>query len=84
MYRILPLTPKLHAKVIKYNLSKKFAKSVILLSENPYHPGLHTELLEPKSSQLHSFRIDKKFRGIYIIHSDMTTIQVVGVTVHYH
>lgn len=84
MYNILPLTPKLLTKVIKYNLSKKFAKSVLLLSQNPFHPGLHTELLEPKQSGLHSFRLDIKFRGIFLFHSDTTTIQVVGITVHYH
>ena len=84
MYKILPLTPKLHAKVIKYNLSKKFAKSVLLLSQNPFHPGLHTELLEPKSFGLHSFRIDLKFRGVFLLHADPTIIQVVGITVHYH
>lgn len=84
MYNILPLTPKLQIKVIKHNLSKKFAKSVLLLSQNPFHPGLHTELLEPKVSGLHSFRIDLKFRGVFLIHPDMITIQVISITVHYH
>jgi len=84
MYTIPPLTPKLKSKVIKHNLTKKYAKAISLLAANPQHPGLNVELLEPKNLGYYSFRLDHKYRGIYIIHSDNITIQIVGITVHYH
>lgn len=84
MYTVLPLTPKLQAKVNKHNLQKKFAKATLTITDNPLHPGLHVELLEPKAKGYYSFRLDRKYRGIFIIHPDQTTIQVVGITLHYH
>lgn len=84
MYLVLPPTSKLLVKVKKHNLSKKLAKALALLAVNPDHPSLHTELLEPKNLGFYSFRIDLKYRGIFIIHEDQTTIQIVGITVHYH
>lgn len=84
MYTILTLTPKLQSKVTKHSLTKKYAKAVSLLAINPRHPGLNVELLEPKHIGYYSFRLDRKYRGIYIIHSDNITIQIVGITVHYH
>ena len=84
MYTVLPLTPKLQSKVTKPNLVKKYAKAIALLATNPQHPGLNVELLEPKHMNYYSFRLDRKYRGLYIVHSDKTTIQVVGITVHYH
>lgn len=84
MHTVLPLTPKLIAKVNKYHLQKKCAKAILLLATNPKHPGLNTELLEPKSMGYYSFRLDRKYRGLFIYHEENATIQVVTITAHYH
>lgn len=44
---------------------KKAEKQEKLFKENPFHPSLHTEKLEPKSHEVWSFRIDKKYRVIF-------------------
>lgn len=61
----------LHNELLKYlrkrRLEKKFLKQKILFERNPFHPGLETELLEPKNMRLWSFRVDRKYRAIFII-----------------
>lgn len=64
MYEVLPISKKLQDKTNKFNLNKKLLKAIKLLSNNPNHPSLHTELLEPKENGFHSFRINLKYRGI--------------------
>lgn len=53
-YKKLPLTVKIKAE-----------KQEQLFCKNPFHPSLHTEKLEPKSKEVWSFRIDKKYRIIF-------------------
>lgn len=84
MFTIFPLTSKLRRKIKKYNLEKKLTKATILLVDNPHHPSLHTELLEPHANHIHSFRLDRKFRAIFIIHPESKIIQIINITVHYH
>lgn len=33
-----------------------------LFRQNPFHPSLHTEKLTPKTREIWSFRIDRKYR----------------------
>jgi len=44
------------------NVQEKAEKQEKLFCQNPFHPSLHTEKLEPKGKQVWSFRIDKKYR----------------------
>jgi len=81
---ILPLKPKLKAKVKKYCLERKFQKKLKLLAENPRHPALHLELLEPRQYGIYSFRIDRKFRALFIFRPDKSAIEILNITVHYH
>jgi len=83
MLEILPLTDKLRLKISRYGLDKKVAKAMIFLMSNPFHPGLHTEILEPRSNRLYSFRLDQKYRAIFIVHSNGRTVQIIAVTNHY-
>jgi len=46
--KILALNSKVGKQLQKYRLESKFNKQLKLLSENPKHPSLHLELLEPK------------------------------------
>ncbi len=43
MQSILPLKPKITALLKKHSLEKKFAKQILLLTENPAHPSLIVE-----------------------------------------
>jgi len=44
----------------KHGILKKWEKAKKLFENNPSHPSLNTELLEPKHRLIYSFRIDKK------------------------
>lgn len=55
-----------------------------LLENNVYHPSLNVELLEPKKMGIYSFRIDRKYRAIFIFREKNEVIEVINVTVHYN
>jgi len=63
-------------------LDKKFEKQSNLFKSNPFYPGLGTELLEPKEMRIWSFRIDKKYRAIFIFR-EKDTIEIIDVNNHY-
>ena len=64
------------------NLLRKWEKAKKLFEENPEHPSLHTELMEPRHRLIYSFRIDKKYRALFICLSEKD-IEVIAVTNHY-
>lgn len=66
----------------KHNLQKKYKKAKNLFEQDPFHPSLNTELLEPKDRLVYSFRLDKKYRAIFI-YVDENTIEIVLFTNHY-
>ncbi len=76
----------LHAEIRRYlsahNILKKFEKQTILFEKNPFHPSLETELLEPKRMKVWSFRVDKKYRAIFIFLS-RDTVEILDVNNHY-
>jgi plasmid maintenance system killer protein len=80
--RILPLHGKLRDYLRQRNLEKKFTKQRNLFEANIFHPGLETELLEPKHLRLWSFRIDRKYRAIFIFR-DKRTVEIIDVNDHY-
>lgn len=84
MAKILPLNPKVLKSLQKYRLEGKFEKQIKLLSENPKHPSLRLELLEPKQHGIYSFRVDRKFRSLFIFRPDISSIEILNITVHYH
>ena len=43
-------------------IQRKAEKQEKIFRQNLFHPSLHTEKLEPKSKQVWSFRIDKRYR----------------------
>jgi|SRR3989344_1017201 len=70
--RILPLHPDIDAYIEKRNLTRKFAKQARLFELNIFYPSLETELLEPREMRVWSFRVDRKYRAIFIFRgSDM-------------
>lgn len=46
-------------------IQKRAEKQIIIFKNNPFYPSLHTEKLSPKSKEVWSFRIDKKYRIIF-------------------
>ena len=65
-----------------HGLSKKWGKTKRLFENDPSHPSLNTELLEPKHRLIYSFRIDKKYRALFICLPD-SRIEIIAVTKHY-
>ncbi|MDO8570986.1 MAG: hypothetical protein Q7R97_05380 [Candidatus Daviesbacteria bacterium] len=78
-----PLRPKVIQYLLRHNLTKKFEKQIQLLLENPRHPSLHTELLEPHELGIRSFRINKSYRTLFIYDSENGNIKIVAITKHY-
>lgn len=47
------------------NIQKKAEKQQELFCQDPFHPSLHTEKLNPKNRELWSIRVDKSYRIIF-------------------
>lgn len=82
----MPMISQLRQDIREYietrGLSKKWEKAKRLFENNPSHPSLNTELLEPKDRLIYSFRIDKKYRALFICLSE-DEIETIAVTKHY-
>jgi len=48
----------------------------------PFHPSLRTELLESRKMKIWSFRIDKKYRALFIF-LKKDVIEIIDVNDHY-
>ena len=79
---ILELRPDVSAFLRNRGLWKKWLKASQLFEDNPSHPSLNTELLEPKHRLIYSFRIDLKYRALFICHPG-DKIEIIAVTKHY-
>ena len=79
---IIELRTDIEEYIKKHGLSKKWGKSQKLFENNPSHPSLNTELLEPKHRLIYSFRIDKKYRALFIS-LPKDEIEIVAITKHY-
>lgn len=66
----------------KHNLSKKYEKSKKLFENDPFYPSLNTELLEPKERLIYSFRLDRKYRAIFV-YTGKDEIEIITFTNHY-
>lgn len=76
----------IHPEIIEYlkkkGLEKKFEKQKIFFEQNFFHPSLNTELLEPKKMRVWSFKIDQKYRAIFIFRNS-DTVEIIDVNNHY-
>ena len=77
-----PLRPDLVKYLKKRNLAKKFSKQLKLFSANPRHPSLHTEILQPKSLKLYSFRIDLHYR-VFFVFISIEDVEIIDINPHY-
>ena len=76
------LRPDLFIYLNRHNLKKKFDRQLEMFKQNPSHPSLNTELLEPKHLKIYSFRIDRKYRVIFIFTSSKE-IEIIDINDHY-
>jgi Txe/YoeB family toxin of Txe-Axe toxin-antitoxin module len=82
--KILPLSKKLEKYLKFHHLTRKYQKQIAVLGKNPRHPSLNLEILEPKNRGIYSFRLDKKYRGLFIYRDDLRAIEIIAATCHYH
>ncbi len=76
------LRPDLKKYLQKHNITKQYSKQVKIFEDNPRHPSLNTEVLEPKHLKIYSFRIDRKYRAIFImtVHEEA---EIIDINLHY-
>lgn len=79
----MPASELVLKKLKRYRLVDKFEKQLAFLKKDLYHPGLNCELLEPKKMGLYSFRLDRKFRALFIFREKGKIIEILNITVHY-
>jgi plasmid maintenance system killer protein len=80
--KILPLHLEIEDYLKKHNLKEKFEKQKLFFELDFRYPSLHTELLEPKEMRIYSFKIDRKYRAIFIFHSN-NAVEIIDVNNHY-
>lgn len=78
---IKPVKKSVTEYLKRHQLEKKFKKAIELFELDMNHPSLNVELLEPKHLKVYSFRIDRKYRTIFIVNGN--EIEIVTVTNHY-
>jgi plasmid maintenance system killer protein len=79
---VFPIHKDISKYLKKHNLEKKFFKQLNLFLMDISYPSLEVELLEPKHLKLWSFRLDKKYRTIFIFR-ESNKIEVLDVNNHY-
>jgi len=79
--KIEPLRANLLVYLKTHHLLKKWEKARHLFENNPRHPSLHTELLEPRWRGIFSFRLDKQYRALFFIEGEKA--EVFQITKHY-
>lgn len=80
--RIVSLHPEIKEYLKKKGLEKKFEKQKELFENNPFRPSLRTELLEPRKMRIWSFRVNQKYRAIFIFR-EKDTVEIIDVNDHY-
>ena len=82
MPTIVHLRDDIQKYLQNHGLSKKWIKVKKLFEKDPSHPSLNTELLEPKHRLIYSFRLDKKYRAVFICLPE-DKVEITAVTNHY-
>jgi len=79
--KIKLLKDEINKYLKNHQLDKKFQKAKELFERDMYHPSLSIELLEPKHLKVYSFRLDKKYRAVFIVVNEEA--EILAVTNHY-
>ena len=78
---IKPLKSELIDYLKQHRLEKKFAKATRLFEQDISHPSLNVEVLELKHLKVYSFRIDLKYRALFIVING--EVEIISITNHY-
>ena len=79
---IKPLRKDLEDYLKNHQLEKKWQKILKYLQDNPSHPSLDLELLEPRWRGIYSFRLNRKYRALFFMAPE-GKIEVFRITKHY-
>ncbi len=79
---ICPLRSDLLDYLKQHQLIRKWEKAKKFFEINSRHPSLHVELLKPREYFIYSFRLDKKFRVLFVVLHDKN-IEIIAITNHY-
>lgn len=79
--KVKELNDKLKEYLKIHQLGRKFEKTKVIFEKDINHPSLNVEVLEPKHLKIYSFRLDKKYRTIFIIVENEA--EIVAITNHY-
>lgn len=82
MPSIIELRDDIKKYLRSHGLSRKWEKAKRLFEDDPFYPSLNTELLEPKHRRIYSFRLDEKYRAIFI-NLPEDKVEIIVVTKHY-
>lgn len=66
---------------LPFIIQKKADKQTKLFCNNPFHPSLNTEKINPSHKELWTFRVDKKYRVIFRF-IDGTTVFFLSIGPH--
>lgn len=80
--RVKPLRLRLEKYCKSHGLTKKLKKQIQIFTTNIRHPSLNTEILEPKHLRLYSFRIDRKYRAVFVMLSQ-EEVEIIDINDHY-
>ncbi len=79
---LLPVHPEILEYAKTRQLTRTLQKQSQLFIANANHPSLHVELLEPKPLKIFSFRVNKKYRAIFIYRGP-DVVEILDVNNHY-
>ncbi len=79
--KIRELNEKLGDYLKTHKLEKKFLKAKSLFENDLNHSSLKVEILEPKNLRIYSFRIDLKYRAIFVKLDN--EVEIIAITKHY-
>lgn len=79
--KIKPIRDDVARYLKRHQLEKKFQKVTELFEQDIDHPSLNVELLEPKHLKVYSFRVDRKYRAIFVVAGG--EIEIITITNHY-
>ncbi len=82
--KIKPLRDDLKDLLEKHQLTEKYVKQKRFFEADTSYPSLNVEKLKPTHLNIYSFRIDKKWRAIFIFDTTTSDVEVVDINLHYY
>lgn len=80
--RANPLRKDLQKYLDSHNLRLKFIKQLNFFLADSTHPSLNTEKIKIGHLEAYSFRIDRKYRVIFIYYPN-ESIEIIDINNHY-